>query len=197
MTSDINTEAQIILDAIRNRRTMPFMKVKPDPIAEEHLSLILEAANWAPSHRHTEPWRFVIFQGEGRARLGDLLAETYKAAAGDKFLERKYQKSRNRCAHVPVAMAILMKPKGVNPEFEEILAVGCAVQNMHLAAQSLGIGCSWSTPALVDHPDVRTFFQLEEGERCLGFYYMGYAADPFPPSKRGDVNDKVTFIDHA
>jgi nitroreductase len=81
------------------------------------------------------------------------------------------------------------------PEFEEILAVGCAVQNLHLAAQSLGIGCSWSTPAYIDHPNMRKFFELEGPDRCFGFLYMGYAqADAWPSSKRGPVHEKVRVI---
>ena len=194
MTHEPDAQAQIIFNNICNRRTLPYKKVKTDPIAPEHLDMILTAANWAPSHRHTEPWRFTVFQGEGRAQLGDLLAETYKKAAGDKFLERKYLKARERCSHAPVALAILMEPKGVTPEFEEILAMGCAVQNMHLTAQALGIGCSWSTPALIHHADVRAFFELKETSRCLGFFYMGYAAEPFPNSKRGGLAEKVTYI---
>jgi len=196
MNSEQDPAALAVLENIQARRTIPYKRVRPDALDPDHLEQVLEAANWAPSHRHTEPWRFAVFRGEGRARLGRLLADTYREWAGDDFLQRKVDKAIDRCNHVPVAMAILMRPKRVNPEFEEILAVGCAIQNLHLAAHALGIGCSWSTPAYLDHPNIRAFFDLAETDRCLGFYYMGYMDQEAPDSKRGDLADKITWFDN-
>jgi len=172
--------------------------VKPDPIDEAHLALLFEAANWAPSHKHTEPWRFVVFKGAGRQRLADLLAETYRETIGAAFNQKKYEKTLSRPLLVPVVLAILMRPARapVCPEFEETLAVGCAVQNLHLTACALGIGCSWSTPEYVDHANIRRFFALEDRDRCFGFYYLGYLDGEWPTSVRGDVAAKITLIDH-
>lgn len=187
-------KAEIVLQNIQTRRTIPFARVQTDALSEEHLTQILEAANWAPSHRHTEPWRFVLFQGEGRKRLANLLAETYTKTAGDAVMQRKIDKAHNRCGHVPVIVTIIMK-RSPNPEFEDVLAVGAAVQNLQLAAAALGVGVSWSTPGYLDHPDVRAFFKLEDGDRCFGFLYMGYRACDVPNSKRGALEDKITRID--
>lgn len=197
MTLSFGPQAQAVLDAIRHRRTVPWTRVKTDPIKKEHLDAILEAANWAPSHKHTEPWRFVFFEGAGRQQIADLLSSTYKATCGeDDFKPKKYEKAQTRPMTVPLVMAILMRPSTapVMPEYEELLAMGCAMQNFHLAAHALEIGCSWSTPGYVDHPNIRNFFKLEPQDRCLGFYYMGYMDGEAPTSKRCPVSDKITFI---
>lgn len=189
--------AVAVLDNIRHRRTVPYTRVKPDPILPEHLDAVLEAANWAPSHKHTEPWRFVFYSGEGRRKIADLLAELYRETTPPAaFKPMKYQKALERPLAVPLVMAVLMRPgtDPVMPEFEELLAMGCAMQNFHLAAHALGIGCSWSTPGYLDHPRLRTFFQLGPYDRCLGFFYMGYMDGPPPESKRGPVSAKVTHV---
>jgi len=190
----MDTDAEIVIENIRNRRTFPYQKMKTDAIRPEHLAFILEAANWAPSHRHSEPWSFFVFQGEGRTQLSTLLCETYRATAGPNFKERKYQKAIDRPAHVPLSIAVVMRWQDKNPEFQELMAVGGAIQNLHLAAQSLGIGCALSTPAYLDHANIRDYFKLNEGDRCLGFLYLGYPSEGWPQSKRGPVADKVTYI---
>ena len=196
MTPSTDERARVVLDNIRARRTLPWTYMKPDPIEAHHLEALLEAANWAPTHKHTEPWRFVIFTGAGRASLADLLGRTYRETIGEKFTEKKYQKTVTRPAAVPLVMAIVMEPseKADLPEFEEILAVGCAMQNFHLAAQALGIGCAWSTPKYLDHPNIRSFLGLTGRMRCLGFYYVGYPADGWPGSLRRPIAEKVRHV---
>ena len=192
----IDDSARAVLDNIRQRRTLPFTRMKPDPIAEEDLALILEAANWAPTHKFTEPWRFFLFEKAGRAVLGQLLGRTYTQTAGALFNQNKFDKTVQRPELVPLTVAVIMRPssKVILPEFEELLAVGCAAQNLLLAAHSLKIGCSWSTPNYLDHPNIKEFFGLDERDRCLGFIYMGYPQGEWPTSKRCPIEDKVTKI---
>jgi len=186
-----------VLQLIRERRNTPYLKVKPDPIGEDRLRLLLEAANWAPTHRHTEPWRFHVFVGDGRARLAQTLGDVYRQTAGTAFSERKFQKTIARPRHTPAVLAVSMQPPDppLLPEFEEILAVGCAVQNLWLVAQSLDIGVSWSTPAYIDHPELRAFLGLADNARCFGFLYLGYLEEGCElRSVRQPIEDKLTWI---
>jgi len=194
----IASKAKAVLDNIQNRRSLPPQWMKPDPIDDDVLTQLFEAANWAPTHKLTEPWRFRVFTGAGRERLAKALGESYRATIGDRFDERKLKKTTTRPVTVPVAMAIIMAPglKANLPEFEEILAVGCAMQNFHLAAHALGIGCFWSTPKYLDHQPFRAFLDLDGRERCLGLYYLGYPIDSWPVSKRRPVADKIQWVKH-
>ena len=191
------SETQTILDNIRRRRTLPYKRMKTDPISEEHLNIILDAANWAPTHRFTEPWRFHVFTGDGRHKFAQMLGRAYTDYIGEDFVQAKFDKTTTRPLHVPVSMAISLKRHEVLPEYEEMLAVGCAAQNLFLAATALNIGSSWSTPKYVDHPIVKDFLGLEDQDRCCGFLYLGYAVseDCWPTTKRGPISEKITRVD--
>lgn len=189
--------ANEILALIQNRRSLPTPCMKSDALDEAAIHQILEAANWAPSHRHTEPWRFRLYQSQAaRDMLGRDLAEIYKAAAGDAFFEAKYEKTRTRAGKVPLVAAVICQPgeKAALPLYEEILAVGCAVQNMHLAAHALGIGMIWSTPGYYNHPDLRRLMAMAPDDHFMGFLYFGYPAQAFPTSKRRPIAEKVTWL---
>jgi nitroreductase len=57
------------------------------------------------------------------------------------------------------------------PECEEIAATLMAVQNMWLTCTANNIGCYWSSPEYIQR--MNNFLKLEEGQRCLGFLYLG------------------------
>ena len=68
----------MILNLIKRRRAVFPVQYNDQAIDKEILLKILEAANWAPTHRRTEPWRFKIVQGEGLVRLGEFMASKYE-----------------------------------------------------------------------------------------------------------------------
>ncbi len=60
------------------------------PIPDDIIWQLLENANWAPTHKFTEPWRFTVFSGEG-AILRHNNRPLYKEFAGPKFKQGKYE----------------------------------------------------------------------------------------------------------
>lgn len=185
-----------IAELIRRRRAIYPKNYLPDrPVAREILEQLLENANWAPTHRLTEPWRFRVFHTpESRARLGDYLAGFYqKNTPPDLFSSEKMEKTREKPRRAGAVLAICMQrdPTDRVPEFEEIAAVAMAVQNMWLTCAELGLGCYWSTPAAALQGD--DFFGLAPGERCLGLFYIGWHALPELPGKRRPVAEKVSW----
>ncbi len=183
-------------ELIRNRRSV-FPKVyNNQPIPRKIIEQILENANWAPTHRFTEPWRFKVFRGNALERLSNFLAEAYKETVGEEqFSEMKYKKTKQKPLLCDTVIAICMQrdPDERVPEWEEIAATACAVQNMWLSCTAYNIGCYWSSPKTIDISG--DFLGLKQGERCLGFFYMGYY-DPIDlPSKRQDIADKVEWIE--
>ncbi|WP_370626990.1 nitroreductase family protein [Cellulophaga sp. HaHa_2_95] len=67
----------MIFDVIRKRRSVFPAQYNETPIAKEDILKVLEAGNWAPSHRKTEPWRFKVMQGETLEKLGLFLSLKY------------------------------------------------------------------------------------------------------------------------
>ncbi|MEM9823103.1 MAG: nitroreductase family protein, partial [Bacteroidota bacterium] len=105
------------------------------------------------------------------------------------------EKTRKKPRKSACVIAICMQrdPEERVPEWEELAAVACAVQNMWLTCTAYGIGAYWSSPKTIKHTNA--FLQLAEGESCLGFFYMGYHDLPEIPGKRSGVASKVVWID--
>ncbi len=184
----------MIFDLIKNRRSVFPVQYNDKPIAKTDIEKILEAANWAPNHKKTEPWRFKVLQGESQAKLGLFLSLKYMEN-DPKPKEFKVQKLIENPKRAGAIIAICMQrdPNESLPEWEEIAATAMAVQNMWLCCTKMGIGCYWSSPGLVQYMD--DFFAMEEGERCLGFFYMGYYDGEVPEVKRRPIADKVVWMD--
>ncbi len=185
---------------IQNRRSI-FPKMYTDePVPKEILEQILENANYAPTHKLTEPWRFKVFQGQSLVRLGKFLAETYKvkAEAKDAFSERKYKKLTTNPTKASAVIAIVMKRDEEEriPEIEEVCSVACAVQNMALTATAYGLGAYWSSPGFVFSPLMNEFLGIGTKDKCLGLFYIGNHNLPELPAKRTPMADKVEWINH-
>jgi len=192
-----NKEA--VLAAIKNRRSIYPNMYADRPIEAEVIEAILESANWAPTHKLTEPWRFTVFHGEGLKRLAQYQANLYKEVQTQRgaFKEEQYQKLLTKpllASHI-IAIGMQRDPKERVPEFEEVAAVACAVQNMYLAANAQGVGCYWGTGGITYYPEAKAFFGLAPADKLMGFMYMGYLKnDTWPAGKRQPVQAKVTWV---
>ena len=186
--------AEQVNQLLKNRRSI-FPKFYIDkPIPKDIIEQILENANWAPNHRHTAPWRFIVFRESGLTKLSTYLANYYKKHIHpDKYAEAKYQKTLNKPLQSSCVIAICMQrnAKAIVPEWEEIAAVACAVQNMYLTCTAYNIGCYWSTPKSIT--EANDFLELPEGQRCLGLFYMGYHEMPEFTSPRSPVEEKTRW----
>lgn len=159
---------------------------------------LFEAANWAPTHGLTEPWRFTVYSGDSRSEVAKALQSAYKAeTAESEFRPEKFEKMGKNpfLANSVVALVMKRDPKGKVPEIEEVEAVACAVQNLHLAASAVGLGVFWSSPAVTYGESFAGFLNLEEGDKCLGLLYVGWPKEgmEWPVSKRTDAMAKVVF----
>jgi nitroreductase len=157
---------------------------------------LLENANWAPSHKLTEPWRFTVFSGDGLKTFAGLQAAVYKNAAGANFNGDKYQKllaTPLLCSHI-ISIGMKRHAEKNIPETEEIAAVACAVQNMYLSAAAYHIGCYWTTGGVTYNEAAKPFFGLEPADKLMGFFYVGVIAIPSPPGTRQPIAEKVTWV---
>ncbi len=181
-------------DLIASRRSVFPSQYNDQPILEAEIKTILEAANWAPTHRRTEPWRFKVLQGAAKTRLGQFLAVKYKENS-PKFSELKHKKialKMEQSAAI-ITICILRDPKESVPEWEEIAAVAMAVQNMWLTAHEMNIGAYWSSPSTIK--TMHEFFDFNNGERCLGFFYLGkYDQELAPGMRLSTIEKKTTWL---
>ncbi|MEM1321977.1 MAG: nitroreductase [Bacteroidota bacterium] len=181
---------------IRRRRSVFPPLYNDQPIPKEIIEEMLENANWAPTHRLTEPWRFKVMRGAALEKLSTFLGNYYKThTPAEKFSEKKYEKTLKKPLRSACVIAICMQrdPEERVPEWEELAAVACAVQNMWLTATAYGIGAYWSSPKAIHEAD--QLFSLAEGERCLGFFFMGNTEQDQLPGRRQAIADKVQWLD--
>lgn len=168
---------EVLSQIIKGRRSRFPRDYNGEPIDPEVLKEILDSANYAPNHKRTRPWRFQVFQGEEKIKMGERLAEVYKEITNPQvFLEKKYKDISNKWAQSDAVVSIVVNYSGLVPQWEEIAAVAMAVQNMYLTASAAGVGAYWSSPALKDHmgPELK----MEENQYCLGFFFMGSLSKP-------------------
>lgn len=184
----------MIFDLIKKRRSVFPVQYNSSPISKTEIEKILEAANWAPTHRKTEPWRFKVLLGESKERLGQFLSKKYQETeARPKQIKIKKLLENPKRAGAVIAICIQRDPKESLPEWEEIAATAMAVQNMWLCCTEMGIGCYWSSPALIQY--MGEFLELNTGEKCLGFFYMGLYDDEIPQQTRIPVAEKTVWIE--
>lgn len=191
-----NISPEQVNELIKNRRSVFPKSYIEKPIPKAIIEQILENANWAPTHKLTEPWRFKVFRGEAKNQLGVLLADLYKNnTPAEKFKEMKFNKTSKKAKQSDTIIAICMQrdPKESLPEWEEVAAVGCAVQNMYLTCSAYDIGAYWSSPGTIKY--LNKPLGLNEGERCLGLFYMGYHQMPKIEGMRRPIGEKVVWME--
>ncbi|MBL7808749.1 MAG: nitroreductase [Saprospiraceae bacterium] len=183
---------------IKSRRAVPPKFYTPGKsIDQDTIKQLIENANWAPTHKRTEPWRFKVFHSEeSRQKLSDYLSEYYrKNTPADQFTEEKMKGAGANPLRAGAAIAIVLHPDPAAnlPEFEEIASVAMAVQNMWLTCAAIGLGGFWSTPKSA--LESGEFLQLEAGERCLGFFYVAVHEMPAEiQGQRGSVEEKTVWV---
>ncbi|MBL57603.1 MAG: nitroreductase [Flavobacteriales bacterium] len=181
---------------IQDRRTIKPEDFKPRKVLDDQLREILNSARWAPTHGMTEPWHFVIFQENALIDLGKFMADTYNhATSSEEFNQKKFDKLLNRPQLSSVVIAICMKRQEIEkiPEIEEIEAVACAVQNMHLTATAYGLGGYWSSGAVCYSEEMKTFLNLQPKDKCLGLFYLGYPNIDWPKKHRKPLEYKTEW----
>jgi len=198
-TSDVK-ESNFITDVIRKRRSIYADTFVKKDISNEVLEEILTNATWAPTHKMTEPWRFVVFRGDYLKKLGRYLAAYYKDSYEEKFSIEEAAKKCNFLLEYPLNAAcvigvVLVKNSKIGlPEWEEIAATSSAVQNMALTCTAHNLGSYWSTPQ--GAIDFVAQFGIQENEKSLGLFYVGHYdhSDLSPNKKRTELNKKVTWL---
>jgi nitroreductase len=186
-------ESMSVLDIIKARRTIGAMQDKD--VSEDAINLMLEAGTWAPNHKKTEPWKFRVFTGDSRVRLGDEMERIMKqktAHLSEEEALKKTTKAKKGPLRAPVIIAVAVSPSGKVPEIEEISAVAASIQNMLLVAEEQGLATIWRTGEIVYQTELNDFLSLEEDDKLLGLIYVGHP-NKEASSKRIPYQDKTIW----
>jgi nitroreductase len=183
---------------IEKRRSVFPKDYSGEKVDDAIIRQMLENANWAPTHKYTEPWRFIVYTGEGRKKLADLQASVYKKKTelDGSFKEERYQNLGVKPLESSHIILVYMKrdEKKSLPEIEEIGAVFCAIQNMYLTATAYGVGCYLSTGGITFFEEANEAFGLSGEDRILGFLHVGVPKHLNQPARRNPVDEKVVWV---
>jgi coenzyme F420-0:L-glutamate ligase/coenzyme F420-1:gamma-L-glutamate ligase len=188
-----------LMGVIKGRRSV--RSFRPDPLTREQIEAVLEAARWAPSPHGRQPWRFVVVtSAEGKARLSAAMGEEWRrqlALDGQDatVIEARFRKSHSRITGAPAVIVpcLYLEDLDVYPDPERqaaettmaVQSLGCAVQNMLLAAYAQGFDGGWMCAPLFCQEAVRAALGLDATLQPHALIPLGYPAqDPVRRPRR-------------
>jgi nitroreductase len=181
------------LELLKTRRSLkPVELVAPGPTAAE-IDTLLTIASRVPDHGKLTPWRFIVFEGEARAKAGEAIAAAFQAKYPDCKPEH-VENERKRLARAPLVIAVVSRaaPHVKIPEWEQVLSAGAAAMSLVLAAHALGFGANWITEWYAYDRGVLEALGLKENERIAGFVHIGRPAQPPEDRPRPPLEEIAT-----
>ena len=187
-------EAIFTLRAIR--------RLKPDPIPDEDLRAVLEAAIRAPNGGNTQPWRFLVVRDPAlRSKLGELYREAWWAKRRDEGImgpedlpDTPTRRSAMRLADEIGASPVMVLVCAVARGHAAAESVVPAAQNLLLAARGLGIGGTITTLHPTVEERVHALFGIPSDAQVVYCIPLGYPRGKFGPTTRKPLGE-VSAID--
>lgn len=193
------------LVSIRNRRSVRVFLAKP--VAAKDLETILNAANQAPSAHNQQSWRFIVLKGKKKAELANLINE--KAANFTKPSTTLLRLASRSIASAPLVIAVANSgqlisrgtelfrvDKNTGKDFFRIMEIqssAAAVQNLLLAATSLGLATVWLGVLILIKNDILHLLGEPEGE-FMAVIPVGYAAKVSHSPKKQPLEMVVKYL---
>ncbi|MDR6551587.1 nitroreductase [Paenibacillus qinlingensis] len=186
-TKQVGTIAALI----KERRTI--RDFKQDPVSDELLLELLNVAVWAPNHGNRQPWRFILYKGDGRKALADAMLQTYD----DEEMREKHGIPKwNDFMKIPAHLVVILKEDTRQKQWDEDYGAVCAlIQNFQLAAWEQGLGVVWKTNNYNYELEFQQSVGLQADEKIVGLLNVGYPASVPKVQPRKSVEEMLTIID--
>src|SRR5690606_2592986 len=173
-----------MLEAIQSRRSRG--KMRQDAPPRELIEKVLQAAVHAPNHHDTRPWRFFVLEGDARVRFGEALADAVRRRMAEMEpakLEGLLLAERAKPLRSPVLVVVGVQSveRDVMTRREDFQSASAALQNMLLAADSLGLAAIWRTGEGILDDGVKAHFGLKPEDEIAGVLYLGYPDETLGP----------------
>jgi nitroreductase len=175
----------------RRRSTKLMHLTAPAPSADE-LDALINLAGRVPDHGKLGPWRFVVIEGDARARGGVALEQVIRNDEGVDDARRDFVRGWFNRAPACVMVVSAPRPNPKVPEWEQVLSSGAVCFNLLLAAHALGYAGSWLTEWPAFDERARAALGLSTEERITGFVYLGTPAQGAVERVRADVSSRIS-----
>lgn len=185
----VRTAPMDALTLLLTRRSCGSLQA-PAP-AGEALDIIVRAALRVPDFQRLRPYEFILCEGDGLDRLGAIFERAAIAAGQPPEVIARAPRMPHRAPMVAVVVA-KHRPSTIVTPFEQQLTAGCAVMAMQMAAQAQGFGGIWKSGWLMTDPTVHRDLGLVDGDRIVGFLYLGTPSRPPAPAPDAPERDGFT-----
>lgn len=167
--------ADFAAQLIQSRRTtLPKRLVEPGPTPDQQQRLF-EAAAAAPDHDQILPWHFTVVAPSARERLGAAFVAALLGRYPQATPEQQ-ESAREKASRSPWLVLLtvdLSESLGCVPAAERYLSAGCAVQNLMLQAQAMGLASSLTSGLSMNALALRQLFGLTPQEQAVCFVSVG------------------------
>jgi len=193
-----------VSEAIRSRRAV--RKYRPDPVPEEKIYKILDAANWAPSAINRQQWEFIVVTGKETIReMGasfkkviEEMTRNLSASSGHGPLSREeFIRFAESYGGAPVVIVVLTDAAD-NDDLRRanLESASAAMENLLLAATALGLGTCWMTGPLRDEKALRRILAVPDDRELVAVTPLGYPAEipPAPARVDPELKQKVRWV---
>lgn len=183
------------LTLITSRRSIAPKRLRPPGPTAAEIEAMVATALTAPDHGGVRPWRIIQVAGDSRKRL----AEVFVAAKLRRFPDAPavlLERERDKALNAPTLLVISAQLRTDLPEippYEQLIAVGAAVQNLLLGAHGFGYGASLLSGEKARDPFVRSQLGLLPDEILVGFLSIGTIAEHKPARPRPDGRAFLTI----
>jgi nitroreductase len=187
---------QPVIDFLLSRRSRPIGELKEPGPSEADIRTMLTAASRVPDHGRLAPWRFILYRGEARHRIGEALAALAERREGE-LPEHRRQQELTRFSRAPLVAGVVSVPRDHPrvPEWEMFLSGGAAAMNLLLAAGALGYGANWISNWYSDDDEGKRILGIAPQERVVGFVHIGSYEGTTPERVRPEL--AVIVSDYA
>ncbi|MBC7769043.1 MAG: nitroreductase [Phycisphaerales bacterium] len=187
----VNESAETLALLARRRSTKLMHLAEPAPSGAE-IDALIALASRVPDHGKLGPWRFVVIDGEARARAGAALADVIESDEG--VDEGRLEFVRGTFLRAPSCVMVVSAPQPSKkvPEWEQQLSAGAVCYNLLLSAHALGYAGCWLTEWHAFDSRAATALGLSENERIAGFIYLGTPVMGAAERVRADVRTRVS-----
>jgi nitroreductase len=181
--------ASTILDHLLSRSSAPIPELKEPAPSDAEIATILTAATRVPDHGRLAPWRFILYRGEARERIGEKLLELAEKREGP-LPEGRRNQELTRFSRAPLVIGVISSPKENPkiPQWEMFLSGGMAAMNLMHAANALGYGTNMITNWYSGTEEGRALLGLAPHEQVIGFVHIGTHEGPGFERPRPDVS---------
>lgn len=184
--------ASPVIDHLLSRSSAPIAELKEPAPSDQEIATMLKAATRVPDHGRLAPWRFILYRGAARERIGEGLLALAEKREGP-LPEGRRNQELTRFSRAPLVIGVISSPKENPkiPEWEMFLSGGMAAMNLMHAANALGYGTNMITNWYSGTEEGRALLGLAPHERVVGFVHIGTYEGVTPERPRPDVAELV------